>query len=90
MSHCPYCKEPIEENWSFCHHCNKPLIVNIRNDRSIGTLQESYMEPDVLVAEDYTHPDEIQDEEIDRKILEIDEILKEKEGIGESVGQILL
>ena len=31
MKNCPYCDNPINEHWSYCHHCNKPLIVNVKN-----------------------------------------------------------
>ena len=29
MKICPYCGQSVADNWSYCHNCNKPLIVNI-------------------------------------------------------------
>ncbi|MCK4286310.1 MAG: hypothetical protein KAX18_08905, partial [Candidatus Lokiarchaeota archaeon] len=32
MKSCPYCKKEINVNWSYCHHCNKPLLVNLNKE----------------------------------------------------------
>ncbi|MFX0073702.1 MAG: hypothetical protein ACFFAO_21700, partial [Candidatus Hermodarchaeota archaeon] len=32
MNFCPYCKKSIQSQWSYCHHCNKPLIVNFKQN----------------------------------------------------------
>jgi len=39
MKTCPYCKQYIEDHWSYCHHCNKPLIVNI-DSKTNGRINE--------------------------------------------------
>lgn len=47
MKYCPYCKKTIEDHWSYCHHCDKPLIVDLerRNYSSINPIyQESSKE----------------------------------------------
>ena len=47
MKTCPYCKSPIEEFWSYCRNCNKPLITNLedtleRNGRFTYNEHEIY------------------------------------------------
>ncbi|UCD01574.1 MAG: tetratricopeptide repeat protein [Promethearchaeota archaeon] len=95
MKTCPYCSTPIEEYWSYCRNCNKPLITNLedaldRNVRFPYDRQEIYH----LDMDEETNKYEatvIEDEEIDQKIKEIDETLKRNELLGESVpGSLLL
>lgn len=36
---CPYCDMPINSEWRFCKHCNKPLIVNLKTTRTPKNIQ---------------------------------------------------
>jgi len=95
MKTCPYCKSPIEENWSYCRNCNKPLIINLEDalDRDV---RFPYNEPEIyhLDLEEETDIFDgvvIKDEEIDQKIKKIDSILESKEVLGEPIpGSLLL
>ncbi len=95
MKTCPYCKSPIEENWSYCRNCNKPLITNLEDalDRDV---RFPYNEPEIYHLDleeetDMFNGVVIKDEEIDRKIKKIDSILESKEVLGETIpGSLLL
>ena len=50
MKTCPYCKFPIEENWSYCRNCNKPLITNLK-DVIDGDIKFPYDEPEIYHLE---------------------------------------
>lgn len=98
MKTCPYCKKYIEDHWKYCYNCNKPLITNIENDLS-RSLKHPYIEPlhyssdlEELVEDDLPYDNIIiTDEEIERKIQEIDVALKEKELLGDPIpGSLLL
>ena len=95
MKTCPYCKSPIEENWSYCRNCNKPLITNLED--ALGRdVRFPYNEPesyhlDLEEETDMFNGVVIKDEEIDRKIKKIDSILESKEVLGETIpGSLLL
>ena len=92
--YCPYCKNPLEPNWSYCHYCNKPLLVNLQNrierrGQSISQFQYDFQEKEYQQgsAPISTYQEE---EEYSKEVLDIDGILKEKELLGEPVGDILL
>ncbi|MFW9971640.1 MAG: tetratricopeptide repeat protein [Candidatus Odinarchaeota archaeon] len=95
MKLCPYCQNPIEKNWSYCRNCNKPLLVNLEHalERNVSF---PYDKPETyhLDLEEETseyETDIIKDEEIDKRIREIDETLERKEILGEPIsGSILL
>ncbi len=95
MKSCPYCNNPIQENWSYCRNCNKPLLVNLEDalDRNV---RFPYDEPEAyhLDFEEENNEYEtsiIEDEEIDQKIKRINETLERKEILGEPIpGSLLL
>ncbi|MFX0038162.1 MAG: tetratricopeptide repeat protein [Promethearchaeota archaeon] len=95
MKTCPYCNNPIQEDWSYCRNCNKPLIVNLE-DALYRNIRFPYDEPATyhLDMEEENSEYEttiIKDEEIDQRIKEIDETLERQEILGESIsGSILL
>ncbi|MFX0041625.1 MAG: tetratricopeptide repeat protein [Candidatus Hodarchaeota archaeon] len=98
MKTCPYCKNIIEDHWKYCYNCNKPLITNIENDLS-KSLKSSFIEPlhystdleELEGSYKYYEKNIIDEEEIERKIQEINEKLKQKEDIGEPIpGSLLL
>ncbi|MFX1500880.1 MAG: hypothetical protein ACFFDH_07950 [Promethearchaeota archaeon] len=95
MKTCPYCKSPIEEHWSYCRNCNKPLITNLE-DVLENNVRFVYNEPELyhldLEEENSKYHDIIiNDEEIDKKIEEIDITLSNKEVLGEFIpGSLLL
>ncbi|MFX0002970.1 MAG: tetratricopeptide repeat protein [Candidatus Hodarchaeota archaeon] len=95
MKTCPYCNNPIQEDWAYCKNCNKPLIVNLE-DSLHRNIKFPYDEPKTYhldVEEENSDYDTIiiKDEEIDQKIKEIDETLERQEILGESIsGSILL
>jgi len=89
MKTCPYCNNPIQEKWSYCRNCNKPLIVNLE-DALYRNMRFSYDKPETyhLDLEEENSEYEtviIKDEEIDQKIKKIDETLERKEILGEPV-----
>jgi len=94
MKTCPYCKSPIEEHWAYCRNCNKPLITNLEDvlDRNV---KFPYDEPEIYHLESEEESESfddiiVKDEEIDRKIKKIDEILESKEVLGEPIPGTLL
>ena len=94
MKLCPYCNNPIQENWSYCRNCNKPLLVNIE-DALNGNVRFPYNEPATyhLDLEELDQEYEtiiIEDEEIDQKIKKIDETIELKESLGEPISGSLL
>lgn len=95
MKTCPYCKNPIQEDWSYCRNCNNPLVVNLE-DALYRNVRFSYDEPEIyhLDLEEENSEYEttiIKDEDIDQKIKKIDETLERKEILGESIpGSLLL
>jgi tetratricopeptide (TPR) repeat protein len=92
MKLCPYCNQHVEEHWSFCHNCNKPLIIDLESNFAATSSRENLEDDrsEISLGEDYYDFEVINDEEIEKKIREIDETLKEKEAFGEPIGQILL
>jgi tetratricopeptide (TPR) repeat protein len=94
MKTCPYCKNPIQSNWSYCRSCNKPLITNLEDDIK-ENIQFPYNEPEIYhldqeeLSENYDNII-IEDTEIDQKIKKIDEILERKQVLGESISGSLL
>ncbi|MFX1569578.1 MAG: tetratricopeptide repeat protein, partial [Promethearchaeota archaeon] len=94
MKTCPYCNFPVEENWSYCRNCNKPLITNLE-DVIDGSVKFPYDEPEIYHLESEEEIDQFDDfliknDEIDRKIKKIDEILESKETIGDQIPGALL
>ncbi len=77
MKSCPYCNNPIQENWTYCRNCNKPLIVNLENVVN-GKVRFAYDESETYQLDLDEENDDydtviIKDEEIDKKIKKIDE-----------------
>ncbi len=94
MKTCPYCGFQIEEDWSYCRNCNKPLIANLEDvlDRNV---KFPYDEPEIYHLELEEEKDTfdnfvIKDEEIDQKIKNIDDTLESKEVRGEPIPGTLL
>ncbi|MFX0023112.1 MAG: tetratricopeptide repeat protein [Candidatus Hermodarchaeota archaeon] len=93
MKLCPYCNSPIQENWSYCRNCNKPLLVNLE-DVLNGSVRFPYDELETYhldMEEDEQEYETtiIQDEEIDQKIKKIDETIDRKEILGEPISGTL-
>ena len=93
MSECPYCKKPIEAGWSYCHHCNKPLIANLER-RSLSSRdaysyseEKRYEETPEDIDYDFNI---IKDEETERKIADIDRSIEQRESLGEPASGALL
>jgi len=95
MKVCPYCNNIIENEFPYCPSCNKPLISNLRNV-GIGSLRARYGEAESLhlklEEEDENYEETIiKDDQIEREIQKIDEILERKEILGDSIpGSIFL
>ncbi len=93
MKLCPYCERKIEDNWLYCHYCNKPLISNVDIGLS-KSIQPSFEKDSAyysdLPEEEYFESNLNEDEEIKEKLIQIDNFLKEKESLGEPVGELLL
>ena len=94
MRLCPYCEREIKDDWLYCRYCNKPLIstVDIGLSRSIQQKTDN----DSL---DYFNYDEDEkdfdinlndDEGLKEQLIEIEDLLKKKEILGEPVGDLLL
>ena len=100
MKSCPYCKITIEDHWSYCPHCNKPLIVNLQNKlkrtgkQIFDNKSEFYNDKTNLISslqsEEPYDSNINQDEEIEQRIQKIDETLQQKMIFGESIGSLLL
>ncbi|MFX0006427.1 MAG: tetratricopeptide repeat protein [Promethearchaeota archaeon] len=93
MKSCPYCNNPIQENWSYCRNCNKPLLVNLEDPLN-GNVRFPYDESEIYhldVEEDEQEYETtiIEDEEIDQKIKKIDETIERKEILGEPISGTL-
>ena len=94
MIYCPYCKQEIEKDWSYCHYCNKPLITDIDRDLDKKLSQSyantSFYVPEPLEEEIEFNPNINHNEELETRLREIEEELVEKEKMGEKVGDLLL
>ncbi|MBY8989818.1 MAG: tetratricopeptide repeat protein [Candidatus Lokiarchaeota archaeon] len=95
MKICPYCSQLIEDNHPYCPNCNKPLISNLEKsvDKNVN-LESSESDPfsfDVDEQDEIYEETIIKDDEIDRKIQEIDEVLERNEILGDPIpGSLLL
>ncbi|MFX1394882.1 MAG: tetratricopeptide repeat protein [Promethearchaeota archaeon] len=90
---CPYCGNYIESDWDYCQHCNKPLLVNLGEKRlkSDQIFDKELLKLDHYhIEEDYFDYNIIKDENIEKKIDEINDILDQKQKLGESIGTTLL
>ncbi len=89
MKICPYCSEILEDEYPYCPLCNKPLISNLR-DIANRSLSSQYDEPKFF-SQKFDEEDEnyeetlIKDDQIERKIKKIDEILERKEILGDPI-----
>ncbi|MHA2281311.1 MAG: tetratricopeptide repeat protein [Promethearchaeota archaeon] len=89
MKNCPYCNVILENEYPYCPNCNKPLISNLRTVAN-GSLRTHYGETEFFLPklgeedEDYEEII-IKDQEIERKIQEIEEILERKEILGDPI-----
>jgi len=95
MKTCPYCKNNIEDHWYYCRTCNKPLVANLEvaSNRSFGNHSERVEYNHAVWEEDGEIYDNIviKDEEIDRNLKKIEDILENKEILGETIpGSLLL
>jgi len=81
MKSCPYCYQLVEDNWSYCHHCNKPLLVNI-DDNVNSQIYDNEMVND--------NRNIIRDDSIEERIEEINEILDGPQILGKTTGKLLL
>ena len=93
MRYCPYCKQQIKEDWLYCRYCNKPLIstVDIGLSRSIQQKDDDNSLNYVDYEEEHDFNIDLNDdEELNNELTEIENQLKEKELLGESVGDLLL
>jgi len=94
MRFCPYCERQIEDDWSYCRYCNKPLITSI----DFGLSRKAKQKPDghSFNYMDYEEEEKnfeinlIDDEGLKQQLLDIENELKEKEMLGEPVGDLLI
>ncbi len=94
MKNCPYCKKPLQEHWSYCQHCNKPLIVNLQDQRFLDSdIPDFHVEPysnlDLKANERLYDFNLVQEKEIDFNIQKIDNLIDNKIKLGEQVGHLL-
>ena len=94
MNSCPHCKKAIEVNWSYCHHCDKPLIVNLLKE-AISPIEnlEIYDEENnnsTAFHEMLYDPNQTKEEEFRQRIQDIDYTIDQKIIFGESIGSLLL
>ncbi|MHA1147063.1 MAG: tetratricopeptide repeat protein [Promethearchaeota archaeon] len=94
LHYCPYCKNPLEPNWSYCYYCNKPLLVNLQNNlkrkgHSISQFQNNLEKIELQRGID-SLSNQKQEVEYSRELLKLEQLLKKKELLGEPVGDILL
>ncbi len=94
MKICPYCKNPLQEHWSYCSHCNKPLIVNLQNQEFLdniihNSIGSPYSNSDLKANERLYDFNLIQEDEIDSNIQKIDNLIEDKIKVGEPIGFLL-
>lgn len=94
MKICPYCNKPAENDWSYCRHCNKPLIVNLRSNYNKSYSQiscDKSFNDEAQQSQEYSDSNETKlDEEIDHKIRQINAVLEQRQAIGESTSKLQL
>lgn len=99
MKSCPYCKKEININWSYCHHCNKPLIVNLNKEigkqkiESRDTNSISIYDKKISTLSPLSQPydlETISEDEFDLKIQEIEKRIQQRVIFGESIGSLQL
>ena len=75
MKICPYCKQPIEEDYPYCPNCNKPLISNLKKSmiRDIDSkfIEEEFFSIDTIEEDGYYEDIIIEDDKIEQEIKEI-------------------
>ena len=88
MKVCPYCHESIEDNHRYCPFCNKPLISDLR-DMLNRSLSNDYGESEFVTVRDEVNENYeqviISDNEIERELEKINEMLESKEIMGDSI-----
>ena len=93
MKYCPFCKKPIEQYWSYCRNCNKPLITNLDNElskRVRATHDEALFYTNNFEEEDYYDINILKDEVVERELSELENQLAESERFGKNMGALLL
>ncbi|TFG25291.1 MAG: tetratricopeptide repeat protein [Promethearchaeota archaeon] len=94
MLYCPYCKREIERDWNYCHFCNKPLITDIDQELDKKFVQScsntSFYNSEPIGEPIEYHTQIVFDEELEKKLNEIEEELNEKERKGEKIGDLLI
>ena len=99
MKSCPYCKKEINVNWSYCHHCNKPLIVNLNKEigkqkiESRDTNSYSIYDKDFSTSSPLPQPYDLEtigEDEFDLKIQDIEKRIQHRVIFGESIGSLQL
>ncbi len=94
MRLCPYCEREIKDDWLYCRYCNKPLISTV----DIGLSRSIQQKADDHSIEYFNYDDDEKDfdlnlnddEGLKEQLIEIEDRLKEKELLGEPVGDLLL
>jgi tetratricopeptide (TPR) repeat protein len=99
MKSCPYCKKEINVNWSYCHHCNKPLIVNLNKeigkqkiesrDINSNSIYDINGSPSKQSSQPYDLKT-IHENDLDLKIQEIEKRIQQRVIFGESFGSLQL
>ncbi len=99
MKSCPYCKKEINVNWSYCHHCNKPLIVNLNKeigkrriksyDTNSNLIYDKNISPSSPISQPYDL-ENIHEDEFDLEIQEIEKRIQQRVIFGESIGSLQL
>lgn len=94
MTHtCPYCNKLIENHWLYCHNCGKPLVTNLDKvliNEAPKLSRESPSFHSNFEEEVQNETDSIEEKEIEIKLAEIDNQLRQKELQGELMGNLLL
>ncbi len=99
MKTCPYCKKEMENHWSYCPYCNKPLIVGLHqkskivNHQTLDEDKEYYSESNpftTLQSEKFYDPIINNNNEIEERIREIDQTIQQKITFGETIGSLIL
>ncbi|MBD3214490.1 MAG: tetratricopeptide repeat protein [Candidatus Lokiarchaeota archaeon] len=95
MKLCPYCDKPIENQWRFCHHCNKPLISDLdRRPLNSRTNSSEFEDYDSYNRYNYESEESfdvniLEDQNIDEKINQIDQKINQS-SYGDNIGDLYL
>ena len=90
MTICPYCSNPVKDTDKFCINCKKPLLyfASHKKEQANKSLQpEPFLQDE---KEEFDINILVEDENIERKIQDVNNLLEERQTSGDPTGALLL